>query len=112
MCAAHNALCVVDTVEQEEVFAEAHWYPFWNGENGACPACVSAEYIARTLLAKGDTALHEADSDGVASGRRGCLGCYRLACACTLTHDSIGKGVTVALVDAGLSASGSRATAK
>ena len=41
------------------VLAESNWYPFWNRDDGACPACVR-QNLLRTLLAKGDAALHEA----------------------------------------------------
>jgi hypothetical protein len=42
-----------------EILAEARLYPFWAREDGGCPACVQ-QNLLRTLLSKGDAALHEA----------------------------------------------------
>jgi len=52
----HCAMCGMSS--STSVLAEAHWYPFWKREDGACPACVQ-QNLLRTLLAKGDAALHE-----------------------------------------------------
>ncbi|MGC2194728.1 MAG: hypothetical protein WA628_08630 [Terriglobales bacterium] len=35
------------------MLAEAKWYPYWDREDGACPACVQ-QNLLRTLLSKGD----------------------------------------------------------
>jgi len=41
------------------LLAEASWYPYWDRNDGACPACVQ-QNLLQTLLTKGDAALHEA----------------------------------------------------
>lgn len=83
------------------LLAEAKWYPYWDREGGACPACVQ-QNLLRTLLSKGDAALHEAlqaawplDAEGAAFGV--------LPTRLRLDADPrfSGKGITIALVNAG-----------
>jgi hypothetical protein len=40
------------------VLAEARSYPYWDREDGGCPACVQQDLL-RTRLGEEDTALHE-----------------------------------------------------
>ena len=47
-------LCsVCGNSESKVVLAEAQWYPFWNRDHDACPACVQ-QNLLQTLLAKGE----------------------------------------------------------
>src|SRR5882724_9921339 len=79
------------------VLAEAQWYPFWNRDD-ACPACVQ-QNLLRTLLAKGDVALHEAIQTAWPLDAEAAFGVLP-----TRLHADprfSGKAITIALVDAG-----------
>jgi len=82
------------------VLDEAHWYPFWNREDGACPACIQ-QNLLQTLLAKGDAALHEAIQTAWPLDAEAAFGVLPTRLRLHADPRFSGKGVTIALVDAG-----------
>jgi serine protease AprX len=82
------------------VLAEAHWYPYWDREDGACPACVQ-ENLLRTLLAKGDAALHEAIQTAWPLDAEAAFGVLPTRLRLHADPRFSGQGVTIALVDSG-----------
>jgi len=80
------------------VLAEAHWYPFWNREDRACPACVQ-QNSSKLYCPEETRALHEANSVGMASGRSGAFGVIPTRLRMHSIPGSPGKGVTIALVE-------------
>lgn len=94
------------------MLAEAHWYPFWNREDGACPGCVQ-QNLLQTLLSRGDPALHEAIQTKWPLDAEAAFGALPTRLRLHADPRFSGKGVTIALVDAGfLSASRLGAAAK
>jgi len=84
----------------KDLLAEAHWYPFWDREDGACPACVQ-QNLLRTLLAKGDAALHEAIQTAWPLDAEAAFGVLPTRLRLHADPRFSGKGITIALVDAG-----------
>src|SRR6266536_4421278 len=82
------------------LLAEATWYPYWDREDGACPACVQ-QNLLRTLLAKGDAALHEAIQTAWPLDAEAAFGVLPTRLRLHADPRFSGKGVTIALVDAG-----------
>lgn len=82
------------------MLAEAHWYPFWDREDGACPACVQ-QNLLQTLLAKGDAALHEAVQTTWPLDAEAAFGVLPTRLRLHADPRFSGKGITIALVDAG-----------
>jgi serine protease AprX len=83
-----------------EQLAEAHWYPFWTGENGACPACVQ-QNLLQTLLAKGDAALHDAIQTVWPLDAEAAFGVLPTRLRLHADPRFGGRGVALALVDSG-----------
>jgi len=83
-----------------DLLAEAHFYPFWDSENGACPACVQ-ENLLRTLLAKGDAALHEAIQTVWPLDAEAAFGALPTRIRLHADPRFTGRAVTIALVDSG-----------
>ncbi len=86
--------------ESKVVLAEAQWYPFWNCDDDACPACVQ-QNLLRTLLARGDTALHEAVQTAWPLDAEAAFGALPTRLRLHADPRFSGKGITIALVDAG-----------
>ena len=84
----------------EALLAEAKWYPYWDREDGACPACVQ-QNLLRTLLTKGDAALHEAIQTVWPLDAEAAFGVLPTRLRLHADPRFSGKGVTIALVDAG-----------
>jgi serine protease AprX len=84
----------------EALLAEARWYPYWDREDGACPACVQ-QNLLRTLLTKGDAALHEAIQTAWPLDAEAAFGVLPTRLRLHADPRFSGKGVTIALVDAG-----------
>ena len=84
----------------KDVLAEAQLYPFWNGKDGACPACVQ-QNLLRTLLAKGDAALHEAIQPAWPLDAEAAFGVLPTRLRLHADPRFSGRGVTIALVDSG-----------
>ena len=82
------------------LLAEASWYPNWDREGGACPACVQ-ENLLRTLLSKGDAALHEAIQTAWPLDAEAAFGVLPTRLRLHADPRFSGKGITIALVDAG-----------
>jgi serine protease AprX len=82
------------------LLAEAQWYPYWNREEGACPACVQ-ENLLRTLLTKGDAALHEAIQTAWPLDAEAAFGVLPTRLRLHADPRFSGQGVTLALVDSG-----------
>src|SRR6266478_9218922 len=82
------------------VLDEAHWYPFWNRKDGACPACVQ-QNLLRTLLAKGAVALHEAIQTAWPLDAEAAFGVLPTRIRLHADPRFSGKAITIALVDAG-----------
>ena len=80
--------------------AEAHWYPFWNREDSACPACVQ-QHLLQTLLSRGDPALHEAIQTAWPLDAEAAFGVLPTRLRLHADPRFSGKGVTIAVVDAG-----------
>jgi len=86
--------------ESKVVLAEAQWYPFWNHDDNACPACVQ-QNLLRTLLSKGDAALHEAIQTAWPLDAEAAFGVLPTRLRLHADPRFSGKGITIALVDAG-----------
>ena len=84
----------------EALLAEAKWYPNWDREDGACPACVQ-QNLLRTLLTKGDAALHEAIQTAWPLDAEAAFGVLPTRLRLHADPRFSGKGMTIALVDAG-----------
>lgn len=82
------------------LLAESQWYPYWECEEGACPACVQ-ENLLRTLLAKGDAALHEAIQTVWPLDAEAAFGVLPTRLRLHADPRFSGKSVTIALVDSG-----------
>jgi len=82
------------------LLAEASWYPYWDREDGACPACVQ-QNLLQTLLAKGDAALHEAVQTAWPLDAEAAFGVLPTRLRLHADPRFSGKGITIALVDAG-----------
>jgi serine protease AprX len=82
------------------LLAEAQWYPYWDREDGACPACVQ-ENLLRILLAKGDAALHEAVQTAWPLDAETAFGVLPTRLRLHADPRFSGQGVTLALVDSG-----------
>ena len=72
------------------LLAEASWYPYWDREDGACPACVQ-QNLLRTLLSKGDAALHEGIQTAWPLDAEAAFGVLPTPSACTPIPDSPAK---------------------
>jgi serine protease AprX len=83
-----------------DLLAEAHWYPYWDRDDGACPACVQ-QNLLQTLLAKGDAALHEAIQTAWPLDAEAAFGALPTRLRLHADPRFSGKGITIALVDAG-----------
>jgi serine protease AprX len=84
----------------DALLAEAQWYPYWDREDGACPACVQ-QNLLRTLLAKGDAALHEAIQTVWPLDAEAAFGVLPTRLRLHADPRFSGQGVTLALVDSG-----------
>ena len=94
-------LCsVCGNSESAVVLAEAQWYPFWNRDDDVCPACIQ-QNLLRTLLAKGDAALHEAIQTVWPLDAEAAFGVLPTRLRLHADPRFSRKGVTIALVDAG-----------
>ena len=82
------------------LLAEASWYPYWDREDGACPACVQ-QNLLRTLLSKGDAALHEGIQTAWPLDAEAAFGVLPTRLRLHADPRFSGKGITIALVDAG-----------
>ena len=82
------------------LLAEAKWYPHWDREDGACPACVQ-QNLLRTLLSKGDAALHEAIQTAWPLDGEAAFGVLPTRLRLHTDPRFSGNGITIALVDAG-----------
>jgi len=82
------------------LLAEATWYPSWNREEGACPACVQ-QNLLRTLLSKGDAALHEAIQTVWPLDAEAAFGVLPTRLRLHADPRFSGKGISIAVVDAG-----------
>src|SRR5713226_6382746 len=91
---------VCGVASSKAVLAEAHWYPFWDREDAGCPACVQ-QNLLRTLLAQGDAALHEAIQTAWPLDAEAAFGVLPTRLRLHADPQFSGKGITVALVDAG-----------
>jgi serine protease AprX len=92
--------CVCRNSFSEDLLAEAHSYPFWDRDDGACPACVQ-ENLLRTLLARGDAALHEAIQMAWPLDAEAAFGALPTRLRLHADPRFAGRGVTIALVDSG-----------
>ena len=72
----------------------------WDRKDGACPACVQ-QNLLQTLLAKGDAALHEAIQTAWPLDAEAALGVLPTRLRMHADPRFSGKGITIALVDAG-----------
>jgi serine protease AprX len=95
---AHCSLC--GTESSTDVLAEARWYPFWDREDGACPACVQ-EHLLRVLFSRGDVALHEAVQTVWPLDAESAFGVLPTRLRLHADPRFSGQGVTIALVDSG-----------
>jgi serine protease AprX len=84
----------------KDLLAQAQWYPFWDREDGACSACVQ-ENLLRTLLAKGDAALHEAIQTVWPLDAEAAFGILPTRLRLHADPRFSGQGVTIAMVDSG-----------
>ncbi len=91
---------VCGVASSKAVLAEAHWYPSWDREDGACPACVQ-QNLLRTLLAKGDAALHEAIQTPWPLDAEAAFGVLPTRLRLHADARFSGKGITLAMVDSG-----------
>ena len=82
------------------LLAEATWYPYWDRKEGACPACVQ-QNLLQTLLAKGEAALHEAIQTAWPLDAEAAFGVLPTRLRLHADPRFSGKGITIALVDAG-----------
>ena len=82
------------------MLAEAHWYPFWNREDGACPACVQ-QHLLQTLLSRGDPALHDAIQTAWPLDAEAAFGVLPTRLRLHSDPRFSGEGQTIAVVDAG-----------
>jgi serine protease AprX len=85
---------------ENALLAEARWYPYWGHQDGGCPACVQ-ENLLRTLLAKGDAALHEAIQTAWPLDAEAAFGVLPTRLRLHADPRFSGQGVTLALVDSG-----------
>ena len=79
------------------LLAEAKWYPYWDREDGACPACVQ-QNLLQTLLAKGDAALHEAIQTAWPLDAEAAFGVLPTRLRLHADPRFSGKGIVIALV--------------
>ena len=82
------------------LLAEARWYPYWESEDGACPACVQ-ENLLRILLAQGDEALHETIQTVWPLDAEAAFGVLPTRLRLHADPRFSGQGVTIALLDSG-----------
>ncbi len=75
-------------------------YPFWTRDDGGCPACVQRNLL-RTLLNKGDAALHEAIQTAWPLDAEAAFGVLPTRLRLHADPRFTGQGVTLALVDSG-----------
>jgi serine protease AprX len=85
---------------EESVLAEAHWYPYWEREDGACPACVQ-EHLLTTLLAMGDEALHREIQARWPLDAEAAFGALPTPLRLHADPRFTGRGVTIAILDSG-----------
>ncbi len=83
-----------------DILAEARLYPFWTRDDGGCPACVQ-QNLLRTLLSKGDAALHEAIQTAWPLDAEAAFGVLPTRLRLHADPRFSGQGVTLALVDSG-----------
>ena len=92
--------CVCGNSARKAVLAEAHWYPFWDREGGACPACVQ-QHLLQTLLSRGDPALHDAIQTVWPLDAEAAFGVLPTRLRLHSDPRFSGEGLTIAVVDAG-----------
>ena len=85
---------------EKALLAEAHWYPYWDGKDGACPACVQ-ENLLRALLTKGDSVFHQAIQTAWPLAAETAFGVLPTRLRLHADPRFSGKGVALALVDSG-----------
>ncbi len=85
---------------EASLLAEARWYPYWEREDGACPACVQ-ENLLRVLLAHGDEALHQAVQTVWPLDVEAVFGVLPTRLRLHADPRFLGQGVTIAFLDSG-----------
>jgi len=96
-----TAACpICHRVTESTVLAESHWYPYWEREDGACPACVQ-QHLLQTLLEKGDAALHEQVQSSWPFDAKAAFGALPTPLRLHADPRFTGRGVTLALLDSG-----------
>lgn len=88
------------TPTPQAVLDEAHWYPFWERPDGACPACVQ-EHLLKTLLEQGDAAFHVQAQTAWPLDAEAAFGVLPTPLRLHADPRFRGRGVTLALVDSG-----------
>ncbi len=84
----------------DAVLAEAQTYAFWESPQGACPACVQ-QTLLRTLLEKGDAALHAAAQSAWPLDAEAAFGALPTPLRLHADPRFTGRGITLALADSG-----------
>jgi len=84
----------------EAVLAEAQNYAFWRNAAGACPACLQ-QTLLRTLLERGDAALHAAAQTAWPLDAEAAFGALPTPLRLHADPRFAGRGITLALADAG-----------
>jgi len=85
---------------EKALLAEAKWYPYWEQEDGACPACVQ-ENLLRILLAHGDESLHLAVQTIWPLDAQAVFGVLPTRLRLHADPRFSGQRVTIALLDSG-----------
>jgi len=85
---------------EKSLLSEAHWYPYWEREDGACPACVQ-EHLLKTLLEKGDAALHERVQSTWPLDAKTAFGALPTPLRLHADPRFAGRGVALAMLDSG-----------
>jgi len=85
---------------EKSVLAEAHWYPYWEREDGACPACVQ-QHLLTTLLEKGEAELHREIQARWPLDARAAFGALPTPLRLHADPRFTGRGVTIAVLDSG-----------
>ena len=82
------------------LLAEAHWYPFWEFEGGACPACVQRNLLC-TLLEHGEAGLQEQVQSAWPLDAKSAFGALPTPLRLHADSRFAGRGITLALLDSG-----------